>query len=85
MTTASEVGICSMNVFNHSQVKNEGFDLTSKETGTISQQQNKQSSSMEGDAWAMNMTSAENLLLSEPFLSSNSNIKSFQLGTDGKR
>lgn len=45
------------------QVKNEGFDLTSRETGTASSQQNKQASSMEGDAWAMNLTGAENVLL----------------------
>ncbi|VDO39426.1 hypothetical protein V3C99_002631 [Haemonchus contortus] len=45
------------------EVKNEGFDLTSRETGAVSAQQNKQASSMEGDAWAMNLTGAENVLL----------------------
>ncbi|KIH55006.1 Mab-21 protein [Ancylostoma duodenale] len=45
------------------EVKNEGFDLTSRETGSMPSQQNKQASSMEGDAWAMNLTGAENVLL----------------------
>ncbi|CAB3401728.1 unnamed protein product [Caenorhabditis bovis] len=45
-------------------VKSEGFDLTSRET-SITQQTNpnKQASTMEADAWAMRMSSAENLLL----------------------
>lgn len=44
------------------QVKNEGFDLTSRET-SITQASNKQATSMEADAWSMNMHNAENLLL----------------------
>lgn len=48
------------------EVRCEGFDLLSKEAG-FSQQSapNKQpNSTMEGDAWAMNLTQAEDLLLS---------------------
>ncbi|KHN71894.1 Protein male abnormal 21 [Toxocara canis] len=44
-------------------VKNEGFDLFSKETNTAQTQPNKQASSMEGDAWAMSLNQAENALL----------------------
>ena len=48
------------------QVKNEGFDLTSRETPClpVQQQQNKAVNSMEGDAWFMSMHGAENILLS---------------------
>jgi len=47
------------------QVKNEGFDLTSRETPCLPvQQQNKAVNSMEGDAWFMSMHGAENILLS---------------------
>ncbi|VDD91330.1 unnamed protein product [Enterobius vermicularis] len=35
-------------------LKNEGFDLFSKETNAAQCQPNKQTNSMEGDAWAMN-------------------------------
>uniref|UniRef100_A0A1I7ZTV5 Mab-21 domain-containing protein n=1 Tax=Steinernema glaseri TaxID=37863 RepID=A0A1I7ZTV5_9BILA len=50
------------------EVKNEGFDLFSKETPVAqaksqSQQGSAASSSMEGDAWAMSLTQAENILL----------------------
>lgn len=53
------------NLATTNEVKNEGFDLSSRETAVLAAQQNKQTSSMEGDAWAMNMTHAENLLLGE--------------------
>lgn len=45
------------------EVKNEGFDLFSKETNVAQCQPNKQSNSMEGDAWAMSLHQAENALL----------------------
>uniref|UniRef100_A0A7E4V5M9 Mab-21 domain-containing protein n=1 Tax=Panagrellus redivivus TaxID=6233 RepID=A0A7E4V5M9_PANRE len=54
------------------EVKNEGFDLLSKEVPVPVQAQNNQApgnskqhvaSTMDGDAWAMSMFSAENLLL----------------------
>ncbi|TKR77949.1 hypothetical protein L596_018836 [Steinernema carpocapsae] len=58
------------------EVKNEGFDLFSKETPVAQAKQLQQSSSsgavsgssaasssMEGDAWAMSLTQAENILL----------------------
>lgn len=53
------------------EVKTEGFDLLSKEVYTLPPQQpqspNKQpTSTMEGDAWAMSMHQAENILLSHP-------------------
>ncbi|CAI4232503.1 unnamed protein product [Auanema sp. JU1783] len=46
------------------EVKSEGFDLTSRETSGMVTQGNKQTNSMEGDAWAMNMLGAENALIS---------------------
>jgi len=46
------------------QVKTEGFDLLSKESiPAQAVSPNKQSSSMEGDAWAINMSQAETILL----------------------
>ncbi|CAD6185950.1 unnamed protein product [Caenorhabditis auriculariae] len=45
------------------QVKTEGFDLTSRETAITQPNSNKQANTMEADAWAMNLASAENVLL----------------------
>ncbi|CAJ0942957.1 unnamed protein product, partial [Mesorhabditis belari] len=46
-----------------SDVKQEGFDLTSKDTIPSGILQNKQANSMEGDAWAMCFSAAENIIL----------------------